>query len=1015
MQVAFTTMLEQLKEILSTEGQEISALLDVLSKQEKIKLHQYFDVPFDPIDDLDDVKIKFFALNALFIYIKNNPSIEEKLKTADIDLEKLACKIYELVAVAYAEEKNWKFYFYLSSYAVLADKATLIIGTTRPENSDSGDLLSQTLRFFTDFNFPVRLKRDLQDRKNNLDVLKQGFADIQDSDSITNQGQLYEIIALSNLISIGEKLQSYLFAGEGRNIPTSINSEVSNAIKVFAEIGNNEWELICSLLRLVLQKHYENSIWAVASRAPLFKEFVNQQLEQESFLLSLFPSQKIALQDILASYQSTVISMPTSSGKTLLAELKILYTQILHSNDCLCAYVVPTNALINQTIKRLGRDFPTLAIKQLLPYNHFDHLEKDIIGDQPDIIVSTPEKLNFLLKNDEANILDKLRLVIIDEAHNISNENRGSIWEFLLANLKQQDSQISYLLLTPFIQNKDELAQWLSSDNSTAKSTEWTPTRQYVAYHSLDSKKENSNINYLPSARNSIIKEEVSIDLGINLKELKAEISQDSINDIVRNTVLIEKYSKQKGCILILHNGANRAEKLAQALAKKFNFNSNDHQEKITYAKEVIRLELGDNHSLLDLLDKGIAFHHAQLSPMVKETIEDLVTNDLIKVIVATTTLAQGMNFPIKTIIFETLTLGGGANSKKLTHGDFWNIAGRAGRAYKDTEGHIILGWKDSNPATKRELESFISQDIEKAISSLKAFFDAIDGDTTIDYQFIKDKPVAQNFLHYLNHLMNISHQYQLDKVSRQDIVNILANSLYFKQNEFDEGFLETQEKVVNFSNQYIALIQEKEPSQLKLADTLGITDISLATIIGITRDTGPSLAQCIEENNQDGLTVIIDAINCIPELKINLGREEGRFNAELIAGILLDWINGQSISEIADTHGLGVNKCSGYIFSRLKNYIPWGMAIYQKISHDKNELLPSYAFYGVKDERSVKLSYIGVPRFALSKVKSLITDDRLYSNLSNLKDHLKRENFVFEENQAKNEMINKIIKQAII
>ena len=1006
-------MIEQLKNILSAEEESVSALLDILSTQEKIKLSGYFDSATDEKHDKDDINIKFFALNALFIYIKNNPSVENELKANAISTEDLALKIYELSTIVYGEEKSWEHYFYLTAYGTLADKQTLL--TEQDSLAEPVNFPEKTLRFFVAFSLPTGTRNALSQRHEELKGLKEDFSEIQIPENINSQEQLYEIAALSNLVSLGEKVQNYLLKGIEMNVPASINNGTANAIKVFSEAGNRKWELICSLLRFVLHKYYENSIWTYANRLPFFRDFAEQQLAQGSFIFSLFPSQRAALQDVLASHKSTVISMPTSSGKTFLAELKILYIRSIYQQDCVCAYIAPTNALVNQTVKRLKTSLPDLKVEQLLPYNHFDSLEKELVGDQPDILVSTPEKLNFLLKNEGGGLLDKLRLIVIDEAHNISTPNRGSIWEFLLANLKQNDEQLSYLLLTPFIKNKDELAKWLGGESSLSKSIEWTPTKQYVAYHSLHSGKTQSKINYLPSARNSIIKEEVSIDLSIDPQSVKEELGESAINHIVRNAILVEKYARQSGCILILNKGTGSVENLANKLAAQFNFSSDNQTDKLNYAKEVIRQELGIDHSLLNLLDKGIAFHHSQLSPLVKETVEDLVTEDAIKILVATTTLAQGMNFPIKTVIFETTTLGGGASSKKLTYNEFWNIAGRAGRAYKDTEGHIVLGWKDTIQKTRQTLESFIKQDVEETISSLKEFFDELQGNELIDYQFIKDNPVAQNFLHYLNHLMNISYQYKPDSVTRQDLVNILANSLYFRQNEFSEGFLETQEKVVNFSDQYISLIQKKDAGQLKLADALGITDISLSTIIGITQENGPLLSECIYNNDTENLAIIINAINIIPELKISLGREEGLFNSALIAGILLDWINGRSIPEISRANDITTNECSGYIFSRLKNYIPWGMAIYQKISKDQNELLPSYAFYGVKDEKSVRLSYIGVPRFALNKVKAAITDDNLYKDTHALRAFIRTKEFVLAEEASRNHIVNQIIKSSIL
>ena len=1008
-------MIEQLKRVLSAEGDDISALLTILSKQEQIKLKRYFTPESNSLAfNTDDINIKFYALNALFIYIKNNPSIEDQLKSSDIDIDQIAVKIYELANIIYTKQPTWVHFFYVVAYATLANKSTLLTEDEQP--AENSELANKVLKFFIDFAFPIKKQQDIDTQKANLVALKLQFKANQEN--AQSQQQLFEIIAISNLVSLADNIQTYLLEGAGANISAQINNQVADAIKVFADTGNRKWELICSLLRLLLHKYHENSIWTYANRLPFFKDFVKLQLKQGSFLFSLFHSQKTALQHILASNKSTVISMPTSSGKTLLAELKILYTRSTYSNDCLCAYIIPTNALVNQTLKHLKTSFSNLKVEQLLPYNHFDSLEKDLVG-EPDILVATPEKFNFLLKSEE-NILDKLRLIIVDEAHNISDPNRGSIWEFLLANLKQNDEQLSYLLLTPFIQNKDVLAQWLDNNSYVAKSIEWTPTKQYPAYHSLHSNKTTSKINYLPSARNSIIKEDVTIDLAVNLKSRQKELDEETINAVVRNSVLVEKYAKQKGCILILHNGAPTVEKLANKLATQFNFYSKHQSTQIEYAKQIISLELGEGHSLLELLDKGIAFHHSQLSPLVKEAVEYLVSKDAIKVLVATTTLAQGMNFPIKTVIFETLTLGGGAGSKKLSYSDFWNIAGRAGRAYKDTEGHIVLGWGGSIEATRNKLQDFIARDAEATISSLKAFFDELQDNQVIDYQFIKDSPIAQNFLHYLNHLLNISFQYKLDKVKRQDIANILGNSLYFKQNEFEEGFLETQEKVVNFSNQYITSIKDKSANQLKLADTLGITDVSLSTIIGIIKnqDNLPLLSECIGKNNKNGLAIIIDAINSIPELKISL-RQEGFFKPELIAGILLDWINGKSIANISVNNQLSTNECAGYIFSKLKNYIPWGMAIYQKISSDDNDLLPSYAFYGVKNKQHVKLAYLGVPRFALDKVATYISDDALYNDTSKLKsflkDTLKNKAISLDENNNKNVIINTIIEKSII
>ena len=157
--------------------------------------------------------------------------------------------------------------------------------------------------------------------------------------------------------------------------------------------------------------------------------------------------------------------------------------------------------------------------------------------------------------------------------------------------------------------------------------------------------------------------------------------------------------------------------------------------EEIQRAIEIVRLENGDEDRLVECLKFGICYHHSGLSSLVKETIEELVRNNKMKIIFATTTLAQGMNFPINTVIFDTVKL---RNKGNLSNAEFWNIAGRAGRAYKDKEGYIILSYAGTKKQTKAEVIRYIESDLKEVISSLNAFFV---GDTTIslDYNVLKD------------------------------------------------------------------------------------------------------------------------------------------------------------------------------------------------------------------------------------------------------------------------------------
>lgn len=95
--------------------------------------------------------------------------------------------------------------------------------------------------------------------------------------------------------------------------------------------------------------------------------------------------------------------------------------------------------------------------------------------------MSTPEKLDFLIRNEHP-CLKNLKQVIIDEAHNISEEQRGSKIELLLSTIKLLKNDINFLLMSPFIENAKQISLWLGGDkqNSLDITMQWSPTKQYV-------------------------------------------------------------------------------------------------------------------------------------------------------------------------------------------------------------------------------------------------------------------------------------------------------------------------------------------------------------------------------------------------------------------------------------------------------------------------------------------------------------------------------------------------------
>ena len=380
------------------------------------------------------------------------------------------------------------------------------------------------------------------------------------------------------------------------------------------------------------------------------------------------------------------------------------------------------------------------------------------------------------------------------------------------------------------------------------------------------------------------------------------------------------------------------------------------------------------------------------MSSLVKETIEELVRKNKIKIIFATTTLAQGMNFPINTVVFDTVKI---RNKGELSNAEFWNIAGRAGRAYKDKEGYIILSYANSQKETKERVKRYIQSDLENVISSLNLFFS---GNNTIsfDYNMLKEPENAPilNLLQYINHILKISYNYNISPNDIAKIRGILTDSYLYHSLSKQEGFINAQTKLNTFVTQYVRHVSEGKKEDMVKADDLGISDISytkvksmISAFIHKLKEYGDYEYKVSEvilrSQNVERLAEIIDIVARIPEINIEM-IGNGLLDTESIAKLLLGWVNRDKVKDIAgkirrqgQSEQEIISLCHRYLNSQMKSYMPWGINIYQTISYDLQtenaQMLPSYIYYGVSTKEAVILSKLGVPRFAIDNVEKIL------------------------------------------
>ena len=292
-------------------------------------------------------------------------------------------------------------------------------------------------------------------------------------------------------------------------------------------------------------------------------------------------------------------------------------------------------------------------------------------------------------------------------------------------------------------------------------------------------------------------------------------------------------------------------------------------------------------------------------------------------------------------------------------------------------------------------MKRYIESDLKEVISSLNAYFTG-NSTISIDYNVLKEPNNAPilNLLQYINHILNISYDYDISPKDIAKIRGILTDSYLYHSLSKQEGFINAQRKLNTFVTQYIRHVNENKKEDMAKADELGISDISytkVKSIIGAfihgLKENGDHEYKASEiilrTKNIERLTEIINIIAKIPEIKIDM-LGQGKLDPENIAKLLMGWVNGDKVRDIAkeikrpgQSDEDAISLCNRYLNSQMKSYMPWGINIYQAVSFDLQtenaQMLPSYIYYGVSSKEAVIVSKLGVPRFAVDNVLNIL------------------------------------------
>jgi ATP-dependent DNA helicase len=424
---------------------------------------------------------------------------------------------------------------------------------------------------------------------------------------------------------------------------------------------------------------------------PIDKQVID--LLAKEGLDELYPPQQHAIEAGVLDGKNLVLASPTASGKTLVAELCILQHVLEQRGKAI--YLAPLRALASEKFKEFQR---YSAIKK----PNGEHVRAGIsTGDYDssdpwlgryDIILCTNEKADSLLRH-KAPWMSELTLVVADEVHLLTEQERGPTLEVVLTRLTEINPNIQVLALSATVRNAEEVGSWLKAGSVT---TDWRPVPLKEGIYN------DSQVQFRDGASRAILSGTKTPSLDIALDVLSTGGQALIFTETRRSAVEM---------------GRKASVAVKSRLSKPEERALNTISERILSTGEKTRL----SEALAMQVAAGAGFHHAGLAGIHRGIVEDAFREGRIKILAATPTLAAGVNLPARAVVissYERYEAGYGRYPISVL--EYKQFCGRAGRPKYDKFGEALLIARNEDEA-EWLMENYVLAQPEKLWSKLAA------------------------------------------------------------------------------------------------------------------------------------------------------------------------------------------------------------------------------------------------------------------------------------------------------
>lgn len=410
-----------------------------------------------------------------------------------------------------------------------------------------------------------------------------------------------------------------------------------------------------------------------------------------TYPFTLDPFQAVSIASIERN-ESVLVSAHTSAGKTVVAEYAI--AQSLRAKQRVI-YTSPIKALSNQKYRELHADFGDVGL-----------MTGDVtINPDASCLVMTTEILRSMLYRG-SEVMREVAWVIFDEVHYMRDSERGVVWEETIILLPDN---VHYVFLSATIPNAMQFAEWICKTHNQPCHVVYTnfrptPLQHYLfpaggeGIHMVVDEKGQFREENFQKAMGSLGEKMGQDSADVNAKHKKGKIHKGGRKDVsdiykIVKMIMLKNYNP----VIVFSFSKRDCENLALQISK-LQFNSGEEADMVekVFQNAISQLSEADRNlpqinKILPLLKRGIGIHHSGLLPILKEVIEILFQEGLIKVLFATETFSIGLNMPAKTVVFTNVRKFDGKDFRWVSGGEYIQMSGRAGRRGLDDRGIVIM------------------------------------------------------------------------------------------------------------------------------------------------------------------------------------------------------------------------------------------------------------------------------------------------------------------------------------